>query len=105
MGAFQVNFPYDATLVRPIRNVTSGAGTSYFLEKCSGGGEPIAVMAITSAGDAVVGGSAPPSFREKSSGRGELIAVMAVTSAVISVVGGSALGPVGTGCKTSALNP
>src|SRR3990172_6452549 len=73
MGAFQVNFTYPATLVKPIRNVTSGAGTSYFLEKCSGGGEPIAVMFINSAGDAIVGGSA--------------------------------LAPVGTGCKTSALNP
>src|SRR3990172_9623818 len=31
MGAFQVNFTYPASLVKPIRNVTSGAGTSYFL--------------------------------------------------------------------------
>src|SRR3989304_3358355 len=60
MGAFQVNFTYPATMIKPIRNVTSGAGTSYFLEKCSGGGEPIAVMAINSAGNAVIGGVRPP---------------------------------------------
>src|SRR3990172_9255911 len=58
MGAFQVNFTYPANLVRPITNVTSGAGTSYFLEKCSGGGEPLAVMSINSAGNATAGGSA-----------------------------------------------